>query len=178
MSNFDICMKFTGLAEGGYTKLTNDPGGETNYGISDARDGQLDGLISGVPASGGGLISVPVKQLTHDQALAIYRRDYYTPICGDQLPAPVAVAVFDFAVNSGVANAIKALQRSCSVAQDGVLGPMTLNKVASLPARSLAAAVCDARVNFLNSSRAPGVVQYRAALLARVKRCKDFTQTL
>lgn len=175
MSNFETCMKFTGLAEGGYTNLPGDSGGETNFGISDARDGVRDGLVSGVP---GASAPVPVKQLTHAQAEAIYRRDYYAPICGDQLPLPVAVAVFDFAVNSGVGTAAKALQRACGVTQDGKIGPATIAKVNALGGRSVAALVCDARSAFLNASTAPTVVRYRAALLARVKRCKDYTQTL
>ncbi|CBY88586.1 hypothetical protein [Pantoea phage LIMEzero] len=175
MSNFDTCMKFTGLAEGGYTNLPGDPGGETNYGISDNRDGVRDGMVSGVPGAPG---PVPVKQLTHDQALAIYRRDYYAPIRGDALPLPVAVAVFDYAVNSGVGTAAKALQRACSVTVDGKIGPATVAQAKSLNARSLAQSVCNLRVQMLEQSTAPGVVKYRAALIARAKRCAAFAQTL
>lgn len=178
MTNFELCMKFTGLAEGGYTHLPDDTGGETNHGISDARDGVLDGRICGVPAGLGGTICVPVKQLTKQQADAIYKKEYFDPISGDQLQPAVAVAVFDFGVNSGVARAVKALQRACGVGQDGNLGPVTLAKANSLPARSLAQSVCNLRVEFLTGSTAPTIVKYRAALIARAKRCATYCQTL
>lgn len=175
MSNFDVCSKFTGEAEGGYTNLPGDPGGETNYGISDNRDGVRDGMVSGVPGATG---PVPVKALTKAQAEAIYRRDYYAPICGDQLPLPVAVAVYDYAVNSGVGTAAKALQRACSVTADGKIGPATLAKLGTLNAKSIAASVCNIRIQMLTDSTAPGVVKYRAALIARAKRCLAYSQTL
>ncbi|MES9284854.1 glycosyl hydrolase 108 family protein [Cutibacterium acnes] len=178
MTNFELCMKFTGLAEGGYTKLPGDTGGETNHGISDARDGKLDGYACGVPAGNGGTICVPVKALTKEQAEAIYRRDYFAPIRGDELHPAVACAVFDFGVNSGTVTAIKALQRACSVAPDGKLGPITVAKANSLNPRSIAESVCNLRIEFLNASKAPTVVKYRAALIARAKRCAAYCRTL
>ncbi|MGG4739372.1 glycoside hydrolase family 108 protein [Escherichia coli] len=178
MTNFEICMKFTGLAEGGYTKLPGDTGGETNHGISDARDGKLDGRICGVPTGLSGSICVPVKQLTKAQAEAIYRKEYFDPIRGDELHPAVACAVFDFGVNSGVTRAVKALQRACSVAQDGALGPVTVAKANSLNPHPLAQSVCNIRIDFLTNSTAPTIVKYRAALVARARRCADYCQTL
>lgn len=178
MTNFELCMKFTGLAEGGYTKLPGDTGGETNHGISDARDGKLDGYACGVPTGLGGTICVPIKALTKEQAEAIYRRDYFTPIRGDELHPAVACAVFDFGVNSGVSRAIKALQRACGVAQDGALGPVSVAKSKRMEPRALAQSICDIRVEFLTNSTAPTVVKYRAALIARAKRCAAYCQTL
>lgn len=178
MTNFEICMKFTGLAEGGYTKLPGDTGGETNHGISDARDGVLDGRACGVPNGAGGTLCVPVKQLTKEQANAIYRKEYFDPIKGDKLHPAVACAVFDFGVNSGVNRAVKALQRACSVAQDGILGPYTVDKANSLNPHSLAQSVCNLRVEFLKGSKAPTIVRYRDALIARAKRCAAYCQTL
>ncbi len=173
MTGFETAMKFTGLAEGGYTKLPGDKGGETNYGISDLRDGVLDGYVT---LSGGS--KVRVKDLTHAQALTVYQEEYWLPIGGDKLPVSVAVAVFDFGVNSGVSRAVKALQRACGVAQDGVIGPFTLSKANSLGAHSLAAAICDIRIEFLKASNDPTVVKYRDSLIARAVRCKAYTQTL
>lgn len=178
MTNFEICMKFTGLAEGGYTKLPGDTGGETNHGISDARDGKLDGRICGVPTGLSGSICVPVRQLTKAQAEAIYRAEYFDPIRGDELHPAVACAVFDFGVNSGVTRAAKALQRACSVAQDGAIGSVTVAKANSLNPHSLAQSVCNLRIEFLKTSKAGTVVKYRDALIARAKRCADYCNTL
>ncbi|HDC4630223.1 TPA: hypothetical protein O8U22_004399 [Enterobacter kobei] len=178
MTNFEICMKFTGLAEGGYTKLPGDTGGETNHGISDARDGKLDGRACGVPTGLGGTVCVPIKQLTKEQAEAIYRRDYYSPIRGDELHPAIACAVFDYGVNSGVSRAAKALQRVCGVAQDGVIGPATVAAAKRLEPHSAAASICDLRIAFLKASTAPTVVRYRDALVARAKRCSAYCATL
>ena len=178
MTIFELCLAFTGQEEGGYANLPGDKGGGTNYGISDARDGKLDGRVSGIPTGNGGTISVPVRQLTKEQARAIYRRDYFDPIKGDQLHPAVAVAVYDFAVNSGTVTAIKALQRACSVAPDGICGRVTVAKANSLPPRSLAQSVCNLRVQFLKDSKSPTVIKYRKALIARANRCAAYCQTL
>ena len=44
----------------------------------------------------------------------------------DQLPGAVRYLVFDAAVNSGVGQAARWLQRAVKVKDDGVIGPMTL----------------------------------------------------
>jgi len=48
---------------------------------------------------------------------------------GDDLPGGLDLAVFDFAVNSGPARAVKTLQRIVGVPADGVMGAMTLDAV-------------------------------------------------
>lgn len=171
--NFSLCMQFTGPSEGGYANLPGDSGGETNHGISDARDGVRDGLIRLVDGS-----HVPVRSLTKQQADAIYRAEYFDRIKGDQLPACVAVATFDYAVNSGIAGASKALQRACGAVPDGAIGPATLAALRDCDAHTVAAAVCDARINFLSTSTAPTIVRYRAALVARAQRCKAYVHGL
>lgn len=85
MGAFDRALAFVLAREGGYVNDPRDPGGETKYGISRRAYPQLD-----------------IKGLTHADAGAIYARDYWTPAGCDQLPAALAIAVFDTAVNSGV----------------------------------------------------------------------------
>jgi lysozyme family protein len=48
------------------------------------------------------------------------------PIQADDLPDDLRFEVFDAAVNSGVRQAIRWLQRSVGVKDDGVIGPMTM----------------------------------------------------
>jgi lysozyme family protein len=45
---------------------------------------------------------------------------------GDDLPSGLNHLVFDSAVNQGVSNAIKLLQKSLGVAQDGICGKDTI----------------------------------------------------
>lgn len=88
--------------EGGYVFNAADPGGETKFGISKRAYPKLD-----------------IKNLTRDQAIEIYRQDYWNRINGDKLPEEIAYQVLDTAVNHGIGNAIRMLQRAINVADDG-----------------------------------------------------------
>lgn len=90
--------------EGSYVNDPSDPGGETKFGISKRSYPDLD-----------------IKNLTIDQAKAIYLRDFWNPL-GDAHPA-IKFQVFDFAVNSGIQTAIRKLQQAVGVADDGHWGP-------------------------------------------------------
>lgn len=113
MSAFDAIIEMVLEHEGGYVNHPSDPGGETIYGISKRAYPDLD-----------------IKNLTIAQAKEIYRNDYWDRIKGDELPAGVACVVVDYAVNSGVSRASKALQGACGIANgDGIIGPHSLNAV-------------------------------------------------
>lgn len=73
---------------GGYTNDPNDPGGETKYGIAKRYHPSLD-----------------IASLTPEQAANIYAHEYWDSCGCDQIPFPFCVAVFDTAVNCGVARA-------------------------------------------------------------------------
>lgn len=107
--NFDTAFQNVIGVEGGYVNNKNDNGGETKFGISKRAYPNLD-----------------IAELTLDEAKQIYKRDYWDRIKGDQLPYALAEFVFDYAVNSGVITAIKALQRSVGALPDGVIGPKTI----------------------------------------------------
>ena len=92
--------------EGGYVNDPNDPGGETNWGISKRSYPNVD-----------------IKNLTRDQAKEIYRRDFWNRINGEKLYDGVAFQVVDFAVNSGIDTAVRGLQRAVGAADDGHWGP-------------------------------------------------------
>ena len=108
--------------EGGYTPGKGDPGGETCWGISKRSYPKLD-----------------ISSLTQADAKEIYLRDYWKPAGCDSVPPAIAFDLFDMAVNSGVARAVKTLQRTVGTAEDGKLGPLTLAAAAKLdPARAVA----------------------------------------
>jgi lysozyme family protein len=96
--------------EGGYVNDPADPGGETKFGISKRAYPDVD-----------------IANLTIEQAQAIYKKDYWDAIEADKLPDEVRFSIFDAAVNSGVTRAIKWLQQTVKVRDDGVIGPVTLN---------------------------------------------------
>lgn len=115
MSNFDAA--FTALLghEGGYSNHPDDPGGETMWGITKvvARENGYTG---------------PMRDMSANVARMIYRKKYWLDVF-DELPYAVAFNVFDAAVNSGVGQAVRWLQRSVGVADDGRLGPITMGAV-------------------------------------------------
>ena len=104
--------------EGGYVDHPNDRGGPTNHGIT------MNTLSSwrGQPVSAN-----DVRLLTREEARDIYRTRYWsTPGFGSLgLPDLLSEAVFDTAVNSGPARAVRMLQRCVGVNDDGVIGPIT-----------------------------------------------------
>ena len=51
------------------------------------------------------------------------------------MPPSIALLVFDSAINSGIGRAVRWLQDAASVAQDGVIGPRTLQAIDLLTAR-------------------------------------------
>lgn len=95
--------------EGGYVNHPNDPGGETNWGISKRSYPNVD-----------------IANLTREQAKEIYRRDYWERAKADGYDSAIGFQVFDAAVNSGIGNAVRFLQRAVGVADDGDVGPITL----------------------------------------------------
>lgn len=95
--------------EGGYTFNPHDPGGETKFGISKRSYPHLD-----------------IHSLTLADAKTIYKRDFWDRAQCDKLAPDLAFDLFDGAVNSGIGQSIRWLQRAVGVADDGVVGPLTL----------------------------------------------------
>jgi len=69
--------------EGGFVDNPKDPGGRTNYGITAATLASARARLkdAGLPED--------VKDLTKEQALAIYERFYWKPAGCDHIPRPV-----------------------------------------------------------------------------------------
>lgn len=137
MNRLDACLAFVLRWEGGFVNDPTDPGGATNYGVTQAT---YDAWLArrGVPPQ-------PVRKITSFHIEAIYRADYWAKVGGDALGAPLDLVVFDAAVNCGVDRASRWLQGACGATVDGAVGPKTLAAVKAADARALAEAVCGAR---------------------------------
>jgi len=59
-------------------------------------------------------------------AYEIYRKDYWNKIKADELPETIRLIVFSSAVNQGVGQASRFIQKMVKVSQDGIIGPKTL----------------------------------------------------
>lgn len=132
MSNFAKALEVVLHHEGGYVNHPNDPGGETIYGIS--RRSHPDVWAKGRP--------------TMEDAQRIYHRDYWLPIKADSLPFPVALMVFDAAVNAGNRRAAMLLQRALRVTADGSIGPVTLAAANRADTRTLVNHIAAERIVF------------------------------
>ncbi len=121
MDSFDQCFAVVLGSEAGYSDNPNDPGNWTEGRVG---RGICKGTKFGISASAYPTLDIPT--LDQDQAKTLYRRDYWEHISGDSLPPPLALLVFDAAVNSGVHRSVIWLQEALSVAADGVVGPATL----------------------------------------------------
>lgn len=99
--------------EGGYVNDPRDPGGETNWGIT-KRTAQANGYQGSMRA------------MTREQAYKIYYSAFWLRYQCDKMPDAVAYQFFDAAVNHGLGNASRMLQRAVNVADDGIIGNMTI----------------------------------------------------
>ncbi|HEY7821399.1 MAG TPA: glycosyl hydrolase 108 family protein, partial [Acidimicrobiia bacterium] len=115
--NFPKCLAVTLTHEGGYVNHPRDPGGATNLGVTH----KTLAAHLGRPVS-----KQDVRNLTQGDVEPIYRRGYWLPVKGENLPHGVDLAVFDFGVNSGPSRSAKYLQGVVGVAKDGKIGPKTL----------------------------------------------------
>ena len=127
MTAFDRALKHTLGIEGGFSDDPRDSGGATRFGITEAKARAF--------GYGGDM-----RDLPPDLAHHIYKTDYWDLIRLDQvawLSEPIALEMFDTAVNCGVGVPVKFLQRLLNVFNreqkdypdlevDGLIGHNTL----------------------------------------------------
>ena len=136
MTTFD--QAFTRLMghEGAYSNHAADPGKATMWGVTEA-----------VARANG--YQGDMRELPQDFAKGVYYSAYWKPCRCDELPIGARFAVFDAAVNSGVSQSIKWLQRAVGVREDGVIGPQTL--AAAHATSALAQKLAGQRLMFMTN---------------------------
>jgi len=109
---FGEAFEFTIGAEGGYVDNKNDPGGETNFGISKRSYPKED-----------------IKGMTVERARELYYKDYWCPAYCEELvdinKPLTAMVIFDTSVHSGNANTRMLLQMAVGVKVDAMIGKYT-----------------------------------------------------
>lgn len=145
--------------EGGFVDHPKDPGGATNWGVSlrflrGLQDADGDGWLDGDLDHDGDVDADDIRQMTADQAREIYWRQWWHRYDYGRFDLPVAVKLFDLAVNMGHGQAAKLLQRSVRategivLADDGVIGPHTVQAVVGCPAAALRIAMRSEAAGF------------------------------
>jgi lysozyme family protein len=121
MDRFSEIMQTVLKWEGGFVNHPHDPGGATNFGITHKVLAEWRGVASVTPNE--------VKNMSKEEAIAIFRDRYWTKIKGDRLPPPIDFIVMDGAVNHGVPNMLRMLQEAVGVAASGQMGDDTISAV-------------------------------------------------
>lgn len=145
-SNRQTVLHWIAASEGGYSNHPKDPGKATNFGITQATYNQWLEL-NGLPHSN-------VLNLSKEVASQILAVQYLDKVSFDNLPAGVDYAVADYAVNSGPARAVKALQRVLGMSEadvDGIAGVRTLAKAQAADPTVVINDLCNQRMAFLKS---------------------------
>ena len=120
MANFDDAIQIILKSEGGYVNDPDDPGGETNMGITKRDFPQLD-----------------IVNLIVEQAKEIYKEKYWDSVKGNQISnQKVANQIFDFGVNAGTKRSIKKAQEVLKetfnvMVVDGIIGNQTVGTLNS-----------------------------------------------
>ena len=123
--NFPKALPRILVYEGGRCNDAHDPGGRTNKGVTRATY-DMYRRSKELPLA-------DVWEIAPEEVSDIYKVHYWDAIHGDELPAGLDLAVFDAAVNSGVGQAGKWLQRTLGASYhgqiDGLAGGKTLQAV-------------------------------------------------
>lgn len=114
---FERALEIVLRKEGGFVNHPGDPGGATNLGITRRTLSGWRGRAASV---------ADVRALTPAEVAPIYRARYWDLCRCTELPHGLDLIVFDCAVNQGPGRAKRLLQRSLGVAEDGILGPVTM----------------------------------------------------
>lgn len=142
--NFETSLSKVLRHEGGYVNHPSDPGGPTNKGVTQR--------VYDAYRLNNGQHTQSVRYIADRELADIYRNQYWHAVRGNELPDGVDYAVFDYAVNSGPARAIRDLQRVIGETQDGVIGQRTLARVNGANDREgLIHDYLDRRLAFLRS---------------------------
>lgn len=129
---FDEAYARLHKAEGGFSLDRKDPGNWTGGRVG---VGKLLGTKYGIAANT--YPDVDIKNLTPAQAKAIYYRDWWLKAGGEHFHAAIIYQLWDFAVNSGMSNAKRKLQKAAGVTDDGIIGPVTISIVRAMDLNDL-----------------------------------------
>ena len=121
MNNFELAYQFCAKHEFNavrhYTNLAEDPGGSTNWGITQRAYDTFKHRYPGFPSD--------VKDLSEDQAKACDKGEYW-PTWASIQDDRLAAKLYDMGYNIGIGTAVKYLQDAVGVPVDGHMGPLTL----------------------------------------------------
>lgn len=138
-----------------YEDVSGDGGGVTKWGIDHASHSGVD-----------------IKNLSMDEAIAIYQEKYWDRCRCEELAEPLCFVVFDIAVNNGVGRAILWLQAACGVDADGKIGPVTVGAANEDPRRVAVALITKRGEKYVEWAEEPKQHKFLDGWLERNKDLK------
>jgi len=121
MANHKVLAPFIRYYEGGFVNNPNDPGGATMKGVTIATFRSVYEKNKTV---------ADLKKITDEQWNTIFKKYYWDKCKADLIDnQSVANMLVDFAWHSGVAAAVKKIQKIVGVEMDGVMGRVTVGAI-------------------------------------------------
>jgi lysozyme family protein len=151
MANFDLFLPIVLKFEGGYVDDPDDPGGETNKGITMATFRLCSHELLGIAPTSDNL-----KALTDAQAGIIYKARYWDAMQGDAINLQdLANIACDFHVNAGT-NATTLLQEvmngmGAGLKVDGKIGPASIQVLNRLDQKQVYRQYKQGRIRYYQS---------------------------
>lgn len=132
MNNFNKAFDRIIGHEGGFTEDPKDRGNWTS-GVCGV--GECKGTKYGLAAMT--YPTLDIRNLTLDQAKAIYKRDWWDKLGMDKYPPALAYQMFDASINHGSGRAIQFVQKAVGTKADGIIGSKTLAAIDALDKNDL-----------------------------------------
>jgi len=111
------------VREGGFVDHPADPGGATKWGIT---------LWTLQQWRGKKVTKDDVRNLEEKEAIQIYYQWYWRPLALHHIVGNdywIKEFIFDWAVNAGLKNPVRNIQKLIGVKRDGAIGPITAHKL-------------------------------------------------
>lgn len=143
VDNFQPSLALVLRSEGGYVNNSHDPGGQTNFGVTQrVYDAFRRSHALGVQS---------VSRIDTTEVAEIFKLQYWNAVRADEVPTGLDYVLFDEAVNSGSVASIKDLQTALGVKADGHFGMVTMGTLLAVNDRAaLINKICDLRLNWLH----------------------------
>jgi lysozyme family protein len=143
-NNFKECLELVLKSEGGWVNHKDDPGGETNLGVTK----RVWEEYVGHPVES-------LKNLTKEDVAPLYEQKYWRPCYGEVLPWGINYLVFSMGINAGPGRSIKLFQSSLGCVPDGVIGPKTRELISASNSSTLIAKFSEVRREYYRSLNKP-----------------------
>ena len=122
--DFGATMDLMLNLEGKKSDDPRDRGGRTNFGVTQGTYNRW--------RDSKNLPRQDVFKITKDEAMQLYKKNFWGIIGGDKLPQKTAMALMSFALTDGPEDSVRLVQRMLKIPATGYMGPATLARINKL----------------------------------------------